>query len=115
VKETTILRDLAERQVGQIAESQGTLSKQKNELERMQNTLNLQQLHEEKLQQMAKERAQAAETLTKEWQEKYLCIQQEWQENKAQLIELQKRREDYDQMAATVSNLKSILGKSEEK
>ncbi len=86
----------------------------KNEIERMQNNLNLQQMHEEKLQLMAKERAQSAETLAKEWQEKFLALQQDWQEKKDQLIQLQKMQEDYDQMAATVSSLKNILGKREE-
>ncbi len=54
------------------------------------------------------------QTLDKEWQEKYLALQHDWQEKKMQLQELQKTQENYDQMAATVSSLKNILGKGEE-
>lgn len=114
VKEAAILRDLAERQKGQIAELQAGLSSKENELERLQNSLNFQQMHEQKLQSMAKERTQAAESLVKEWQEKYLALQQDWQEKKNNLQELQKIRENYEQMVVTVSNLKNILGKSGE-
>lgn len=113
VKEATILRDLAERQKGQIIDLQNTLAGRENELERLQNSLDIHQMHEQKLQSMASERAQAAEALAKEWQEKYLNLQQDWQEKKAQLLELQKMRENYDQMTATVSSLKNILGKGE--
>jgi chromosome segregation ATPase len=112
VKETTILRDLVERQKAQLVELQTLCDKQKNETERIQNSLNLQRMHEEKLQEMAKERVQAAERLTKEWQEKYLSLQQEWHEKKAELIELQKMRKTYDQMTSTFTSLKTILGNS---
>ena len=112
VKETTILRDLADRQKIQVMELQSGVEKQKNEIERLQNSLNLQRLHEEKLQALSKERAQTAESLTKEWQEKYLALQQDWQEKKGQLIELHKMRKTYDQMASTFSSLKNILGNS---
>ncbi|MEZ5315351.1 MAG: hypothetical protein R3E91_03975 [Chlamydiales bacterium] len=111
VKESTILQDLSERQKHQIAELQKVLNKQENELGRLQNSLDLQQMHEQKLQSMANERTQAAESLAKDWQEKYLVLQQELQEKINRLSELQKMQENYDQMVETVSSLKQILGK----
>lgn len=113
VKETTILRDLAERQKVQLQDLHGVLNKQKSEIENMQNHLNLQKIHEEKLQTMAKERSQVAEAQSKEWQEKYLALQKDWQEIKAQMIDLQKIRKSYDQMTTTFSSLKHLLGKSD--
>jgi len=112
VKESTLLRDLAERQKEQLLELQASIDQQKNQIDQMQNRLNLQQMHEEKLQAMAKERAQSAEESAKEWQNKFLSMQQDWQEQKTELVELQKMRQQYDQMASTVSNLKNILGKN---
>jgi hypothetical protein len=110
VKESTILRDLAERQKTQLAELQISIDKQSNEIERLQNNLNLQRIHEEKLHAMSKERTQAAENLTKEWQEKFLALQRDWQEKKGELLELQKMRKTYEQMTHTFSSLKHILG-----
>lgn len=114
VKEATILRDMAERQKEQLAELQGTVNTQKNELERLTSSLNLQQQHEQKMAEMAKERNQAAEALAKEWQDKFLALQQQTQEERTELAALQKIRDEYDQMALTVANLKNILGKGEE-
>ena len=86
VKETTLLGDLVESQKNQIME--------------------LQALNEK----LVHSGAQATENLTKEWQSKYLAQQVEMEEQKGQLIELQKLRTTYEQMASTFSNLKTILG-----
>lgn len=110
VKESTILRDLADSQKIQIMELQAGIEKQTTEIERLQNSVNLQRAHDEKLQEMMKERAQAAENQTKEWENKYLALQQDLEEKKGQLIELQKLRKTYEQMASTFSSLKTILG-----
>ena len=67
-------------------------------------------MHEEKLQQIAKERTQAVELLVKEWQEKYHVLQAQWQERKNELVELQRTQKDYDQMSKAFSNLKNLLG-----
>ncbi len=77
----------------------------------MQNSLDMHKMHEEKIQGLAKERADTAELLTKEWQEKFLSLQQDWQEKKSELLELKKLRKNYDQMASTFSNLKNLLEK----
>ncbi len=114
VKETTIMRDLSDRQNAQIAELKSQIAKQHNELEQIHNNLNMRQVHEEKMHIMAKERAQSAEALAKEWQEKFLSLQQEWQDEKAELVELRQLREEYGEMAATVASLKNILGRREE-
>lgn len=111
VKETTILRDLTERQKFQIEDLKTTLEKLRADREVMQNSLDLQKMQEEKIQNLAKERADTAELLTKEWQEKFLSLQQDWQEKKAELLELKKLRKNYDQMASTFSNLKNLVGK----
>ena len=86
VKETTLLGDLVESQKNQIMELQA---------------LNAQLVHSG---------TQAIENLTKEWQNKYFALQAEMEEQKGQLIELQKLRTTYEQMASTFSNLKTILG-----
>ena len=109
VKEATILRDLVERQKIQIEESNELSMRQKNEVERLGNNLHLQRMHEEKLEIVGKERAIAAETTTKEWQDKYLAVQEELAVKKRALEEHNKLKKEYAEMASTVSNLKNML------
>ena len=112
VKETTIMRDLIERQKVEVIELQNSLTNYKSEIEKMQHNLELQQVHEEKLQLMAKERTQAAENLSKEWQEKYFALHQNWQEIKAERAELQKMKKKYEQISSSYSSVKNFLSKT---
>lgn len=109
VKETTILRDLVEKQKIQIEESNEMIMRQKKEIERLDHNLHLQRMHEEKLELIVKERAQAAESSTKEWQEKYLQAQELIAEKKRELEGYEKLKKEYTEMALTVSNLRSML------
>ncbi|MCB1180908.1 MAG: hypothetical protein KDK55_02645 [Chlamydiia bacterium] len=112
IKEATLLRDMVERQKMQLGQFQSNAANHKAEIERMQNSLNLQRMHEEKIQIMAKDRTQAAEALVKEWQEKYFLLQQEWQSAKAQLLEFQKMKKNYEQMTTAFNSLKGFLNKT---
>ncbi|MFC2049352.1 hypothetical protein ACFLR2_01610 [Chlamydiota bacterium] len=110
VKETTLLQDLAESQKLQLLELHALIEKQKSELERLQNSIHLQRVQDEKMLEVEKERARALENQIKEWENKYLALQKDWEEKKGQLHELQQLRKTYEQMASTFSNLKTILG-----
>ena len=58
------------------------------------------------------ERAQALETLAKEWQEKYFSLHRDWQETKSQLVELYKIKKNHEHLLATFTNVRNFLGKT---
>ncbi len=100
VKESTLLRDLTERQKVQLSEQEEILQKQKMEIERLQNQFNLQKRHEEKLEQMVDE-----------WQKKSRDLQDQMQQLRDEIIDLQKVKKQYDQISNKFSDLKSCFGK----
>lgn len=101
VKEATLLRDLSERLKVQHSEQEEIVQKLKAEMDRLQNQLNLQKRHEEKL-----------ELMVDEWQEKSRELQDQLQNNRDEILELQKVKKQYDQMSNKFSDLKSFLGKN---
>lgn len=109
IKESTLLRDVLERQKMQITQLHNTISNYKKEIEQMQNSLNIQRMHEEKLQAMAYERTQSAENLMKEWQEKYMSLYQEVQNAKIELVEFQRMKKNYEQISFAFSSLRNVL------
>lgn len=112
VKENTILHDVLERQKIQNNELQKVVDKQKGEIEKMNNHLNIQRTQEEKIHVDSKEKLQAAERITKEWQDKYVTLHQEGQGLKTQLLEMQKIKKHYEHLLSTLSSLKQFLGKT---
>lgn len=114
VKETTLLRDLVDRQKLQIDDLQNEHNRFRVENERLVNSLNLQKEHEQKLHSMAAERTQSAESLAKEWQEKYLELHQQWQEMKGHMVEHRKLKKNYEQMSLAFANMKNFLNQAPE-
>jgi len=100
VKETTLLRDLTEEQKEKITHLEEELSKHGSELQQLKHGMQLHKMHEEKLQ-----------LVVEEWQDKFREQAQELQQNKQQVGQLQKIKEERDEMAATLSELKKFLGK----
>jgi hypothetical protein len=98
VKETALLEDQAESQKVRVCELQETLEKQVSEIAYLKQNLQLQE-----------EKGQGAEKLAQEWEATHLSLQQDWEKQKQELIELQQLKTTYEQMASTFSNLKTHL------
>ena len=105
VKENTMLRDHIDKQKMQILELQNHLNTEKSESSKLQNALDLHRKHAEKVQNMANDQA-------KEWQEKFFALQQQTQQDKIRISELEKIEAEYRQMYNVFSKIKTFIGAS---
>lgn len=112
IKENALLRDALERQKTQMQDLHNTQALHKREIERMQNTVHLQRLQEEKVSLLSQEREESFQQQTQEWQTKYVTLHHEWQELKKEMMQLAKYKKGYEQLSTTLSTLKSFLGKT---
>jgi len=106
IKETTLLRDLVERQKIQLSELQNSLNQHRGELTRIQSQLGLQRQHEEKLHLLAKERAVNAEEQSKTWQQKFMELQALHLSLKIEHNELSKIKKSHDLLLHALNNIK---------
>ncbi len=109
VRESTELRDAIDKQHIETNKYQSELQNMHNQMKEAKHKLHLQQLHEQKMQDLAAEQAEAARTQTKEWESKYFAMQDKFQNSIAENRELKKMELEYQQMQQLLGNIKNFM------
>lgn len=106
VKEAALLSDLGEKQKEQLVLYQQQLRDQAKELDHLREV-------EMELKKGQDEKVEVAQAQVRAWKEKCLALEEGWEEQKGELLELQKMRKTYAQMATTFSSLKHLIDKED--
>lgn len=112
VKEAALLTEKLEEQHITLTEQQQRLEIAKGQLSQMQTNVDIYQKQEKKLQEQLHDALKSTESQVAKWEEKYFKMYDKWQESEANIRELKKFEDKYQQMQSLLSNLGSFMGSS---
>jgi len=110
VKENTLQSDLLKKQKMESMASQNRVSTLDAEIKKLNASLEMQKLHDEKIQKMTKEALSTAEERSKEWQEKYFVSHEKWQNGNIKIKELEKVQSEYQQVQEFLTKMRQFAG-----
>jgi chromosome segregation ATPase len=113
VKESTLMRDVVEKQRLELGQCHEKLQLNEREIEKLTSQLQLQKLQEENAQNVAYQKIECAYQEVKMWEQKFLDLQKEAEEGRSKLNYLENLEREHHQLKETFNHLKSLFGKND--
>lgn len=110
VKEVALMTEQIDGLQLHLMDNERTFSETKLHIDELQTQLDDALRQEKRLQEQLHEALKSNESQAAKWEEKYFRMYDKWQESEAQIKELKKLEEKYQQLQSLLSNLGAFMG-----